>query len=128
MTTCNERFRESVEGNAERRWAAYQADRSTALREEDFKERVRIARGEMKLKFTLDTQSDLLRGIDWFERIAIELCDRFELEFYAALERIKANPDHFAPNHTGFRPRVRSTQPEPAVGSVLKSTLFAPAR
>jgi hypothetical protein len=58
----------------------------------------------MKAKLTADTQFDLLRGIEWFESIASGLGDKFEFEFYEALERVKANPDQFSPNHTGFRP------------------------
>lgn len=58
----------------------------------------------MKAKLTEATQFDLLRGIEWFESIASGLGEEFELEFYEALDRVKANPEHFSPNHTGFRP------------------------
>ena len=59
----------------------------------------------MIAKLTEDSQRDLLRGIDWFERISPGLGDRFESEFYHALKRIMENPYLFpATNHTGFRP------------------------
>ncbi len=45
-----------------------------------------------------------MRGIEWFERIAIGLGDQFELEFFNALERIKQEPNLFSENHTGYRP------------------------
>lgn len=48
--------------------------------------------------------SDLLNGIGWFDRISTGLGDRFETEFYAALNRVKDNPQHFAADHHGFRP------------------------
>lgn len=58
----------------------------------------------MNAKLTADTEVDLLRGIRWFDRIALGLGDQFQIEFYDALERVKQNPDLFAPNHTGFHP------------------------
>ena len=57
----------------------------------------------MKAKLTPATESDLLRGIDWFERIAVGLGSQFETEFFNALERIKHDPDLFPVNHTGYR-------------------------
>ncbi|MCA9107987.1 MAG: hypothetical protein KDA83_21435 [Planctomycetales bacterium] len=45
----------------------------------------------------------MLRGIDWFERIAVGLGSQFETEFFNALERIKHDPDLFPVNHTGYR-------------------------
>lgn len=58
----------------------------------------------MKARLTAHTEADLLRGIDWFDRIATGLGDAFEAEFYHALERVKANPELFAADHTGYRP------------------------
>lgn len=58
----------------------------------------------MIAKLTEDSQRDLLRGIDWFEKISTGLGDRFESEFYNALNRITENPYLFPANHTGFRP------------------------
>lgn len=58
----------------------------------------------MNAKLTGDTKLDLLRSIEWFDRISLGLGDQFESEFYSALERVKANPEQFAPDHTGFRP------------------------
>ncbi len=57
----------------------------------------------MNARLTEYTKLDLLRGIDWFDGIAMGLGDRFELEFYAALERVKANPELFAEDSNGFR-------------------------
>lgn len=57
----------------------------------------------MIAKLTEDSQRDLLRGIDWFERISPGLGDRFESEFYKALNRIMDNPYLFPANRTGFR-------------------------
>ena len=53
---------------------------------------------------TAETKLELLRGIHWFDDISSGLGDQFELEFFAALERVKSEPEHFAPDHTGFRP------------------------
>ena len=47
----------------------------------------------MKVRLTANTEVDLLRGIDWFDRISIGLGEMFEAEFFYALERIKANTD-----------------------------------
>lgn len=58
----------------------------------------------MKARLTAYTAGDLLRGIDWFDRISTGLGEMFEAEFYHALERVKANPELFAPDHTGYRP------------------------
>ena len=58
----------------------------------------------MNVKLTAATATDLLRGIHWFDRIALGLGDQFELEFYNALDRIKQSPNQFAANHTGYRP------------------------
>ncbi len=58
----------------------------------------------MNVKLTAGTVADLLRGITWFDRIAVGLGDQFELEFYDALDRIKQSPELFAANHTGYRP------------------------
>ncbi len=58
----------------------------------------------MKVKLTTGTVADLLRGINWFDRIALGLGDRFELEFYDALDRIKKSPELFAADQTGYRP------------------------
>lgn len=58
----------------------------------------------MKARLTRDTEMDLLHGIDWFDSIAIGLGDKFENEFYLALERVKENPEFFASDHTGYRP------------------------
>ena len=58
----------------------------------------------MKARLTAHTEADLLRGIDWFDRIATGLGEAFEAEFYRALERVKANPELFAADHTGYRP------------------------
>ena len=58
----------------------------------------------MKARLTAHTESDLLRAIDWFDRLSLGLGDKFEAEFYLALERVKVNPESFAPDHTGYRP------------------------
>ncbi|MCY2982998.1 MAG: type II toxin-antitoxin system RelE/ParE family toxin [Planctomycetota bacterium] len=58
----------------------------------------------MNALLTAETEADLLRGITWFEKIAIGLGDQFESEFYIALARIKQDPNLFAANHTGYRP------------------------
>ena len=58
----------------------------------------------MKARLTAYTESDLLRGVDWFDRLSLGLGDKFEAEFYLALERVKANPEIFPPDHTGYRP------------------------
>jgi len=58
----------------------------------------------MKARLTAHTEIDLLRGIDWFDCISIGLGEEFEAEFYIALERVKENPELFAPDHTGYRP------------------------
>ena len=50
-----------------------------------------------------ETVRDLLAGIDWFDSLRTGLGSEFESEFYAALRRIKASPDSFAPDHTGYR-------------------------
>ncbi len=50
-----------------------------------------------------ETVRDLLDGIDWFDSLRSGLGDEFENEFYAALERVKTNPESFAPDHTGYR-------------------------
>ena len=55
----------------------------------------------MNAKLTADTEVDLLRGINWFDMIALGLGDQFESEFYDAVGRVKQNPELFAPNHTG---------------------------
>jgi hypothetical protein len=55
----------------------------------------------MKVKLTAGTVADLLRGIKWFDRIALGLGNQFETEFYDALDRIKQSPELFAANHTG---------------------------
>ena len=53
----------------------------------------------MKVRLTAHTEVDLLRGIDWFDRISIRLGEMFEAEFYRALERVKVNPELFAADH-----------------------------
>jgi len=58
----------------------------------------------MKAILTPETESDLLRGVEWFDRIASGLGDQFELEFFNALDRIKQGADLFSANHTGYRP------------------------
>lgn len=58
----------------------------------------------MKARLTAHTEIDLLRGIDWFDIISTGLGEKFEAEFYIALERVKENPELFAPDHTGYRP------------------------
>jgi hypothetical protein len=58
----------------------------------------------MKARLTPHTENDLLRGIDWFDRISNGLGEKFEAEFYLALERAKENPEMFAADHTGYRP------------------------
>jgi hypothetical protein len=58
----------------------------------------------MKTRLTAHTEVDWLRGIDWFDRISTGLGELFEAEFYRALERVKANPELFAADHTGYRP------------------------
>ena len=58
----------------------------------------------MKARLTAHTEADLLRGIDWFDRISTGLGEMFEAEFYNALERIKANPQLFAADNTSYRP------------------------
>ena len=58
----------------------------------------------MKARLTAHTEADLLRGINWFDRISTGLGETFEAEFYHALERVKANPELFAADHTGYRP------------------------
>jgi len=39
------------------------------------------------------TTADFLAASDWFEGLKAGLGREFELEFYAALERIKSNPE-----------------------------------
>lgn len=58
----------------------------------------------MRAILTKDAKDDLLNGIKWFDEFAMGLGDKFESEFYAALERVKKNPELFSPNHTGYRP------------------------
>lgn len=58
----------------------------------------------MKARLTAQTEADLLRGINWFDRISTGLGEAFEAEFYHALERVKVNPELFAADHTGYRP------------------------
>jgi len=58
----------------------------------------------MKAKLSKHSKTDLLDGIDWFDGISVGLGDKFEAEFYFSLERVKANPSLFAPDHTGYRP------------------------
>ena len=58
----------------------------------------------MKARLTAQTEIDLLRGIDWFDRISVGLGEKFEAEFYLALERVKENPALFSADHTGYRP------------------------
>ena len=58
----------------------------------------------MKVRLTTQTEVDLLRGINWFDRISIGLGEMFEAEFYRALERVKDNPELFAADLTGYRP------------------------
>ncbi len=58
----------------------------------------------MIASLTDDTRRDLLRGIEWFDNISSGLGDQFEQEFFTALERVKSDPELFAPDHTGFRP------------------------
>lgn len=58
----------------------------------------------MKALLTARTEIDLLRGIDWFDRVSIGLGELFEAEFYLALERCKENPELFSADHTGYRP------------------------
>ncbi|QDS89621.1 hypothetical protein EC9_38210 [Rosistilla ulvae] len=58
----------------------------------------------MNAKLTRDTLADLLRGIEWFDKISLGLGDQFELEFFRALERVKKAPNLFPPNQTGYRP------------------------
>lgn len=58
----------------------------------------------MKARLTAQTEIDLLRGIDWFDRISIGLGESFSAEFYLALERVKENPELFAADHTGYCP------------------------
>jgi len=55
----------------------------------------------MKARLTADTAGDLLRGIEWFDRISIGLGEMFEVEFSHALERVKENPALIAPDHSG---------------------------
>lgn len=57
----------------------------------------------MNAKLTPETEADLLRGIEWFDRILPGLGDQFESEFYDALARIKQEPLLFAADHTGYR-------------------------
>lgn len=58
----------------------------------------------MNVKLTAATEADLLRAIEWFDRISHGLGDQFEIEFFNALACIKQAPEAFAANHTGFRP------------------------
>ena len=58
----------------------------------------------MNAKLTAETEADLLRGIEWFDRISPGLGDEFESEFYSALERVKQGPYLCAANQTGYRP------------------------
>jgi hypothetical protein len=57
----------------------------------------------MKVVLTTGTVADLIRGIKWFDRIALGLGDQFEIEFYDALDRIKQSPELFAANQPGYR-------------------------
>jgi hypothetical protein len=63
----------------------------------------------MKARLTAHTEADLLRGIDWFDRISTGLGEMFEAEFYCALERIKANPQLFAVERGS--PRTATAKP-----------------
>lgn len=56
----------------------------------------------MKARLTPHTEADLLRGIDWFDRISTGLGETFEAEFYRALERVKANPQLFSRHTSRF--------------------------
>jgi hypothetical protein len=58
----------------------------------------------MIARLTSETETDLLRGIRWFDRTSRGLGDQFESEFFHALERVKDAPELFAPDHTGYRP------------------------
>ncbi len=58
----------------------------------------------MKAVLSKYTKLDLLAGIDWFDGISHGLGDEFEAEFYAALQRVKDNPEFFPEDHTGYRP------------------------
>lgn len=49
-------------------------------------------------------QVRLAGRIDWFDGISLGLGDEFEAEFYAALQRVKDNPEHFSEDHTVYRP------------------------
>ncbi len=51
-----------------------------------------------------ETKADLLSGMEWFDKIRLGLGDELEHEFYAALERVKSNPELFAADHTGYCP------------------------
>jgi len=51
----------------------------------------------MNAKLTAETEVDLLRGIEWFDRISLGLGDQFETEFFNALERIKGPPINYFP-------------------------------
>ncbi len=55
-------------------------------------------------RLTKRTKTDLLAAIVYFEGLSNGLGDRFEGEFYLALERVKLNPEQFATDGTGFRP------------------------
>lgn len=43
----------------------------------------------MKIQLLPEMKTDLLDGIEWFDKIAAGLGERFEAEFYACLHRLK---------------------------------------
>ena len=57
----------------------------------------------MNAKLTAETEAELLRGMDWFDKISFGLGDQFESEFFNALAPIKQDPYLFAADHTGYR-------------------------
>ncbi len=57
----------------------------------------------MNAKLTAETEADLLRAIEWFDKISLGLGDQLESEFFNSLARIKQDPDLFAANQTGYR-------------------------
>lgn len=57
----------------------------------------------MKVLLLPEAKTDLLDGIDWFDRISPQLGDQFETEFYSGVDRVSDNPELFAENELGFR-------------------------
>ena len=49
------------------------------------------------------TTADFQSAFNWFEGLKAGLGSAFESEFFAALERVKSNPELFAETASGYR-------------------------